>query len=48
MGNEKRFKKGDLTPGAGDYDITKFKSLGKASETHFGAGDFLNKTIDHS
>ena len=47
MGNEKRFRKGDLTPGAGDYDITKFKSLGKASETHFG-GDFLNKTIDHS
>ena len=35
------------TPGVGDYNITKFKSLGKASETHFGGTDFLNNTVDY-
>ena len=35
------------TPGVGDYNINKFKSLGKASETNFGGPDFLNNTIDH-
>ncbi len=33
--NEKRWKKPLLTPGVGDYDLTKFKNICKANETNF-------------
>jgi len=36
MGNEKRWLKPISTPGVGDYDLTGFQTLSKASESGFG------------
>jgi hypothetical protein len=38
MGNSKRWSTKDgmvASPGVGDYDLTQYKRLDKASETHF-------------
>jgi hypothetical protein len=38
MAGQVRWSKSKKTPGVGDYDITRFKSLGKADATMFTAG----------
>ena len=33
--NEKRWTNAIVTPGVGDYDLTRFKNICKANETNF-------------
>jgi len=33
--NEKRWNEANITPGVGDYDLTRFKNIAKANETNF-------------
>ena len=33
--NEKRWSAAVITPGVGDYDLTRFKNISKANETNF-------------
>lgn len=42
IGTEKRWSKtnNQQTPGVGQYNITGYKSLGKAAESSFDLGDF--------
>lgn len=35
--NQLRWKLSEVTPGVGDYDLTRFKKLDKVSETQFTA-----------
>ena len=36
--NEKRWNDANITPGVGDYDLTRFKNIAKANETNFEIG----------
>lgn len=33
--NERRWNEANVTPGVGDYDLTRFKNIVKANETNF-------------